>query len=191
MKKALAYILSLCLLLSAPVYAHTADLPFASIPNTPPGMQACSIEDFVYFIWDDWSEFESDHSMKKAINKAYHPNANAPDQICVSYINGYDTDQYDPESFMALMLYIIIMSYTEAGNELPVIEKALLRDTEGMMLYEDGTVMWMFQHGNAAVFIMLEVSGLSGPECCSKLLQVLGVTEDDIKILTVADTELP
>lgn len=191
MKKVLAYILSLCLLFTVQVYAETTDLPFASIPDTPPGMQACSIEDFVYFIWDDWSEFESDHMIKKAQNKAYHPDPGKPDQVLVSYINGYNKDQYDPESLMALMLYIIIMEHAEAGSVQPAIEKVRLRDTEGMMVYEDGTALWMFQQRNAAVLVNMEVPGLSGPECRSRVLQVLGVTEDQIEILKVADTELP
>ena len=40
MKKVLAYILSLCLLFTVQVYAETTDLPFASVPDTPPGRPA-------------------------------------------------------------------------------------------------------------------------------------------------------
>ena len=191
MKKALAYILSLCLLLSAPVYAHTADLPFASIPDTPPGMQACSIEDFVFFIWDDWSEFESDHSMKKAINKAYHLNSEAPEQIHVSYIDCFETVKLSPDEIMSYVILYTIMSHTNSDAELPVYEQIRLRNIEGMMVSENGTAIWMSQQGNDVVCIILDNTDLSGPECRSRVLQVLGVAEDQLEILKVADTELP
>ena len=191
MKKALAYILSLCLLLSAPVYAHTADLPFASIPDTPPGMQACSIEDFVYFIWDDWSEFESNHSMKKAINKAYHLNSEAPEQIHGSYIDCFETVKLSPDEIMSYVILYTIMSHTNSDAELPVYEQIRLRNIEGMMVSENGTAIWMSQQGNDVVCIILDNTDLSGPECRSRVLQVLGVAEDQLEILKVADTELP
>ena len=190
MKKALAYILSLCLLLSAPVYAHTADLPFASIPDTPPGMQACSIEDFVYFIWDDWSEFESDHSMKKAINKAYHLNSEAPEQIHVSYIDCFETVKLSPDEIMSYVILYTIMSHTNSDAELPVYEQIRLRNIEGMMVSENGTAIWMSQQGNDVVCIILDNTDLSGPECRSRVLQVLGVTENQIEIIQTGNTNI-
>ena len=190
MKKALAYILAFCFLLSAPVYADTADLPFASIPDTPPGMQACSIEDFVFFMWDDWSEFDSERIIRAGKNKAYHLNPDDTDQILVCYIDGYNTDQYTPETLMASMLYVIIMSHTEADAAQPLFELIRLRDIEGIMISEEGTAMWMFQHGNAVVCIIIYNISLSASECRSKVLQVLGVTEDEIEVKREADTDI-
>ena len=191
MKRVLTYILSLCLLFSSPVYAENTNLPFATVPDTPSDMKACSIEDFVYFIWDDWSEFESDHGMKKAINKAYHMNAEVPDQIHVSYIDCFETVKLSPDEIMSYVILYTIMSHANSDAELPVYEQVRLRNIEGIMVSEGGTAIWMSQQGNDVVCIILDNTDLSGPECRSKVLQVLGVTEDEIKILPITATELP
>ena len=167
-----------------------AGLPFASIPDTPPGMQACSIEDFVYFIWDDWSEFESDHSMKKAINKAYHLNSEAPEQIHVSYIDCFETVKLSPDEIMSYVILYTIMSHTNSDAELPVYEQIRLRNIEGMMVSENGTAIWMSQQGNDVVCIILDNTDLSGPECRSKVLHVLGVTENQIEIIQTGNTNI-
>ena len=189
-EKAFACILSFCLLFSVPAYAETAALPFASVPDTPSGMNACSIEDFIFFMWDDWSEFDSERIIRAGKNKAYHLNPDDTDQILVCYIDGYNTDQYTPETLMASLLYVIIMSHTEADAAQPLYELIHLRDIEGIMISEEGTAMWMFQHGNAVVCVIIYNISLSASECRSKVLQFLGVTEDEIEVKREADTDI-
>ena len=185
--------------------------PFASTPETPEGMTAYETGGFVYFVWDDWTEKTDEDLFSISENqmmKVYCKNPDDEDglQIVVEFMPSgnpnSDTeltsriDSMDPTDWIQLMLAMSIVASGESGNGYGIettYQTTELRDVMGILILISETeqdiagagqdiVIWMLEQGDALIVIEIYGGEYNADELRLILFQVLGVSEDEVRI---------
>ena len=153
--------------------------PEAFVPETPEGMTAYSMDGFVYFIWNDWIEDKEDDC-----NISYRANNSVDDTegCIISYedLSGREDGLTPSDAIGAVVLGLFMGAPEDSAEVIP--ELTAFRGIDGILLTigENG-VMWLAQHKNAIVMVAFTDHAVSVNEMRSKLLQILGGSENEIK----------
>ena len=164
-------------------YSETEEMvlyPEALVPETPEGMSAYSIDGFVYFIWNDWVEVKKDDG--QTIYQRSNSGDDTEGECIISYkdLSGREDGLTPSDAIGAVALGLLTGAPEDSAKVIP--ELTAFRGIDGILLtIGENSVMWLAQHKNAMVMVAFTDHAVSVAEMKSKLLQILGGSENEIK----------
>ena len=151
-------------------------------------MSAFTVGDFPYYVWDDWTETRHEDDEEAGVmGRVYHQRVNSEDSAVLmvflqdTSVSGEDTEPIDfiMESLFGTMMSIGIHDLREMNPE-----TVLIRGDGGLFVsvQEESLVMLLLEHDDQVVCFVLRDRDCSSDELLAMLLQILGVTKDEITI---------
>ena len=162
--------------------------PVMTVPDTQEGMTAYSLGGFIYFIWDDWVEVgHDDNPQGSVVARSYSRDPEDEDKTdCLIMVvdTSLRKDGTTPEDIIGdFVLGLMMAAFDENGQQAQtLVEWSRIRGIEGVLITEEARLSaWITGIGSKAIMVAFSGSTLSMTEMRHMLLEMLGVTEDEIE----------
>ena len=151
-------------------------------------MSAYTVGDFPYYVWDDWTETRHEDDEEAGImGRVYVQRVDSEDSAVLMVFlkdTSADGENVDPSEYIMESLWGIMMSIGIYDVREINPETVLVREDGGLLVsaQEESLIMLFLEHDDQVISFVLRDRDCSPSELLAMLLQILGVTKDEITI---------